>query len=259
MQEGKDTSLDLELYTKAGKPRKRRKKKSRDYFTQDTEDAIVRYLASDDYIEKNRLFSRHINDSLYKLAENIINTFKFHYTGVDSIEDLKHQVVVFLLEKFHRYDQSQGKAYSFFGTIAKRYLIVNNTTNYKKLKMFSELVEEEVDNDKHVYEKIVKENEEKELISTIDSYINYVDYNLESLFPDIQDQAIVIASLEILKRRETIEVFNKQQFYFCMKEITGQNTPSITKVVKEMKSIYKEVLNKLYTEGELDSDDSDIY
>lgn len=258
-RESKEVTLDPELYTKTGKPRKRRKKKSRDYFTQETEDAIVQYLKTDDFIEKNRLFSRYINDSLYKLAENIVHTFKFYHTDTEGIEDLKHQVVVFLLEKFHRYDQSQGKAYSFFGTIAKRYLILNNSTNYKKMKLKTDLVEEEVDNDKGVYNQIIREGADKELSDIIDSYIQYMDYNLEELFPAVEDQAIVIAALEVLKRRESLDVLNKQQFYFCMKEITGQQTPAITKVLRQMKYHYKKVLDILHVDGELETDDSDIY
>jgi hypothetical protein len=53
---------------------------------------------------------------------------------MDTIEELKHEVVTFLLEKLHLYNQSKGKAYSYFGTIAKRYLIIYNENNYKKLQ-----------------------------------------------------------------------------------------------------------------------------
>lgn len=251
------TQLDLEVFTKTGKLRRRKKKTTREYFTQETEDAIVRYLQSDLFVERNKLFNEHINYSIHKLAENIIHTFKFYYTELDNVEDLKHEVVVFLLEKFHRYDQNQGKAYSFFGTIAKRYLIVYNQNNYKKLKAKAEL--EEVDEDKRVFTELVNQESNTELVAFIDSYVRYVEKHMESMFPTILDQSIAIAVMEIFKRREALDVFNKQQFYFYIREITGQSTPAITKVMKELKRCYKKLMNEMYIKGELETDMSDIY
>jgi hypothetical protein len=249
--------LDLEIYTKSGKLRKRKKKKSREYFTTETEEAIVKYLKSEDNVERNRLFNEHIDYSLHKLAENIIHTFKFYYTELDNVEDLKHEVVVFLLEKLHNYDQSKGKAYSYFGTIAKRYLIVYNESNYKKLKLKGDV--DEVDEDKKVVGELVREHDSHDLSDFLKSYIKYVEHNLENIFPGNNDQSIAIAMMEIFKRREDLEVFNKQQFYFYIREITGQNTPAITRVMKELKEIYKRLMNEMYIKGELETDEVDIY
>ena len=94
--------------TKKGTVRKRRPKKSRDYFTEDTQNAILEYLASDSQVERNRIYNDRINYAFYKLAENIIHTFKFYYMDVEDIEDLKHEVITFLLEKLHLYNQSKN-------------------------------------------------------------------------------------------------------------------------------------------------------
>ena len=124
-----DTSLDpidsIQL-TKVGKPRKRKPKTKNVYFTEDTENAILQYCKCENYDEKNRLYNEKIHYAFYKLAENIIHTFKFYYTDVENIEDLKYEVISFLLQKINLYDQSKGKAYSYFGTIVKRYLILYN-------------------------------------------------------------------------------------------------------------------------------------
>lgn len=249
--------LDLEVYTKNGKLRKRKKKKPREYFTQETEDAIVRYLVSDSKEERDHLFNTKINYSIHKLAENIIHTFKFYYTELDNVEELKHEVVVFLLEKLHNYNQSLGKAYSYLGTIAKRYLIVYNEKNYKKLKEKAEL--DDVDEDRRVIVDLKNQEHSAELTKFLNSYIVYVETNLDTLFSNVNEQSIAIAVLEIFKRRENLEVFNKQQFYFYIREITGQGTPAITKVVKEMKRLYKNAMNEVYLKGELETDNLDIY
>ena len=49
------------------------------------------------------------------------------------LEHLQHEIITFLLSKIHLFDPSRGaKAYSYFGTIVKRWLILYNTKNYNK-------------------------------------------------------------------------------------------------------------------------------
>ena len=98
--------------TKDGKVRKRRPKKSIDYFTLDTQQAIIEYRLETSTAKRNKIFNERIYYAFYKLAENIIHTFKFYYTEVDNINELKHEVIAFLLEKLHLYDDTKGKAYS---------------------------------------------------------------------------------------------------------------------------------------------------
>ena len=129
-----------------------KKKKGVQYFTQETEDSIVLYNNTDDLSLKNRIYEGKIHKAFKKLAENIIHTFKFYYTEVDNIEDLQHEVEVFLFTKMHLYDQTKGtKAYSYFGTIAKRYLIVYNENNYRKLQEKAD-VDESDDDQMQLYE-----------------------------------------------------------------------------------------------------------
>ena len=172
--------------TKRGLPRKRKPKEPRIYFTQDTEDAIVEYLITVDTTERNRIYNDRIEYGFYKLAENIIHTFKFYYTDTDTIEELKHEVITFLLEKLHLYKPEKGKAFSYFGTIAKRYLIVYNENNYKKLQERADVDESDEDqmqlyeNDKNL-EKLFNEN------NFMDQYIKYIDTHIYKLFPKKQD------------------------------------------------------------------------
>jgi len=102
-------------------------KQNRRYFTQDAEDAIVKYNNSSDPEERSNLYQNHIHWPFYKLTENIIHTFKFYHTEVEDLEHLQHEIITFLLSKIHLFDPSKGaKAYSYFGTIVKRWLIVYN-------------------------------------------------------------------------------------------------------------------------------------
>lgn len=235
-------------FTKTGKVRKRRPKKSIDYFTMDTQQAILDYREETSQVKRNKIFNERIYFGFYKLAENIIHTFKFYYTEVDNINELKHEVIAFLLEKLHLYDQSKGKAYSYFGTIAKRYLIVYNNNNYKRLK--SRTAVEDVDTDKTITNELLSTDPYAlEEVSFIDTFIKRIDEELLDLFPKPQEARVGDAILELFKRRENIDIFNKKALFIYIKEITDAPTPVITKVIKTLKEVYKEMLNEYLEKG----------
>jgi len=249
-EENLDIFLEPEkiALNKRGQPRKRKPKEPRVYFTLDTEEAIIEYLASNDQDFRNRLYSDRIEYAFYKLAENIIHTFKFYHTDTDTIEDLKHEVVTFLLEKLHLYDQSKGKAYSYFGTIAKRYLIVYNNNNYKKLQEHAEV--EELDEDRgFLHETIKSQEEQSDPDSFIEQYIRYIDTHLYTLFPKSQDAKTADAIMELFRKRETLEIFNKKALYIYIREITDASTPQITKVTKKLDTLRTRLFNDYYQHG----------
>ena len=231
------------ILTKKGQPRKRKPKVKNNYFTSDTEEAILRYRNSKSLAERNRIYNEHIHYGFYKLVENIIHTFKFYYTEVDNIEDLKYEVISFLLQKLDLYDQSKGKAYSYFGTIAKRYLIIYNQKNYKKLVSKAEIGEQH-DDDALVNSIIVKEPEpELDRLDIVELFVKYVDDNLLDLFDKTDEIKVADAILEIFKKRENIDIFNKKAVFIYVKEMTDTQSNTITKVIKKLKVIYKRILD----------------
>ena len=244
--------LDAELgkvnLTKKGQPRLRKPKQPRIYFTQETEDSIIEYLATEDITERNQIYNDRIAYAFYKLAENIIHTFKFYYTDTDTIEELKHEVVAFLLEKLHLYNQDKGKAFSYFGTIAKRYLIVYNEKNYKKLQEKADV--EEIDEDKTIIYDVMREAEEASTPNKfIDQYIKYVDTYLYQLFPKTNDAKTADAIVELFRKRESLEIFNKKALYIYIREITDTTTPQVTKITKKLKTLYVRLYNEYYEHG----------
>jgi hypothetical protein len=216
---------------------------SKNYFTQETEDAIVAYNTSTDFEERSKIYETKIHYAFFKLTQNIIHTFKFYYTEVDNIEDLKYEVISFLLQKLHLYDQSKGKAYSYFGTIAKRYLIIYNQKNYKK--MVSKMQVSEVDNSEKTHESLVigTETEDINRNSVINQFIDVVDNNLSLMFEKESEMKVADAILEVFKKRENIDIFNKKALFIYIKEITDCQSNTITKVIKKLKVAYKEVLD----------------
>ena len=220
----------------------KKKSSSNNYFTQETEDAIVRYNNSTDPIEKNRIFSQSIYLPLYKLSENLIHTFKFYHTDVEDIEDLKLEVVTMVVEeKLHRFDPTLGfKAYSYFGTIIKRWLINYNRRNYKKKKQegsFEELEHTTIEELEHGELPTIT------LSKIVDQFIQESYDSLERDFPKKQEQSVADAVLTLFKTRHDLDIFKKKALYIYIREMTDCETPVLTKVINRL----KENFYRIYT------------
>ena len=220
-------------------PKKRgRKRTKKRYFTEDTDLAIKEYLASSNQDERDYIFKTRIHYGFYKLAENLIHTFKFYYTEVDDLEDLKHEVVCFLLEKLDYFKPEKGtKAFSYFSIVGKNYLILYNNNNYKKKKQKAEILD--VDDDPITQYSHDREVEKKEIKDFIDLFVEYFEKNLFSIFKKPQDQRVADAIITLFKRRENLEIFNKKALYIYIREMTDVETPVITKVTKILRKYYK--------------------
>jgi hypothetical protein len=158
-----------------------------------------------------------------------------------------------LLQKLPRYNQENGKAYSYFGTIAKRYLIIENKKNYSSIKKNTNL--SEVDNDKIILEDLLNRPDISDYIdgtSFIDTFITYVEDNYTSYFKKTNDIKVCFAVLELFRKRENIEIFNKKAIYLYIKEITDCNTTQVTRAIKKLKLLYVVIYNQYLQDGFLD-------
>ena len=224
-------------------PIRKRRKKSKNYFTHDTELAIVRYNSLDSIEDeklRSSIYDKEIHYPFFKLTQNIIHTFKFYHTEVDNLEHLQHEIIVFLLSKIHLFDPTRGaKAYSYFGTIVKRWLILYNTKNYSKKIKKVDVDYLTKDNSTYTYEQGDYAKEKDELSEYIELFLEYTTENIFELFPKKNDAQIADAILELFRKRETIEVFNKKALYIYIREMVDVKTPKITKIADKLHDIFK--------------------
>jgi hypothetical protein len=241
----KTKAKDVKL-TKAGKPRKKpgRKPTKKLYFGPEVQDAIVRYNQSESDAEKNKIYAEEIHKAFDKLCENIINTFKFTYFD-DGFEDVKHEVVTFLVMNIHKYDHTKGsKAFSYFSIVAKNYLILHNNNNYKKYKTHDGI--EAMDSAKNAE----KNNHQKvDLTEFVDDMVVYFEHLIPKLFKKKRDIDIAFSIVELMRRTDEIENFNKKSLYLLIREMTGVNTSHITKVANIMKKHYTNLYKEYLTTG----------
>ena len=231
-------------------PRKAKKGSPRYYFTQKTEDAIIRYNKEERAYMKQRIYNDHIRRAFDKLCENIIHTFKFYYFDVPS-EDVKHEVVSFLYMNMHKFTEGKGKAFSYFSIVAKNYLILHNNNNYKKLKQHEG--EEVTDYKRDPLSEAAREDLLDAKKEYIDMFVEYWTNNLTTVFKRKQDMDVANSVIYLMEQRENIENFNKKALYILIREMTNSNTQHITRVINVMKKHHVNLQKNYLATGSIET------
>tara|TARA_B100000287_G_scaffold311326_1_gene294592 strand:+ start:1017 stop:1505 length:489 start_codon:yes stop_codon:yes gene_type:complete len=146
----------------------------------------------------------------------------------------------------HKYDHNKGKAFSYFGTIAKNWLILNNNNNYKRYKIHRE--PGSLDSLQYSHKDYERQQYQEDLVDFFDSLVEWWESNINKVFTRPKDILVADAVVELIRTREMIENFNKKALYLLIREMTGMNTQHITRILNIMKSKNKE-LHKRYNEG----------
>lgn len=239
--------------------RKNKTSKCGIYFNQDTQDAILKYNASNNNIERNKLYNTYIDKPFNKLAENIIHTFKFY--NFDDYEQIKNDVVTFMVEKMSKYNNPErGKAYSYFSIVAKNYLIAHHNGNHKYNA--SKEILSNVDKEKSVtMHRIIDDDITKIPKTVLSKFINwfadYFYFHINDIFTDAQHQKneilIATAIIDILKQHDNIDISNKKAFYVLIKNAVGEkvSTNKIPQIINIFKTAFYEMYYTYITTGKL--------
>ena len=230
----------------------RKPKTKRLYFGPDVDFEIIKYNESEDSMERSRIYQKGIQPAFEKLVENIIHTFKFYYTGDQTMQQQQHEVVSFLVEKLPKFKQANGKAFSYFSIVAKNFCILKNKSNYKKLLSHDRL---DVGSDLVMGTTYIEiEDKEQQLNMFVNKYVEYWDEKIEEVFSKQNDKVLAYAILHLFKTRDTIELFNKKALYIYIREMSDANTQQITRMVKFLKDKYKIMYNDYLQYGYIPKD-----
>jgi hypothetical protein len=237
-------------------PRKPKTPKSKMYFTLETEQAIIAYNKSENLREKNVLYTEKIKYPFEKIAENVLNTYKFSYFD-DGHGDVKREVVSQMIYKIHMFQEGKGKAFSYFTRMALNHLILLNNSNYKRYKQ-NELMS--------VMPESWNPSEDTMAMETADNHVefrtlmlSYWDIKLNVVFDKKRDIQIADAILELFRRVDYIENFNKKSLYLLIREMTGHKTHYITKVISTMKVHQDSILEEYLNTGDITIEEDIFY
>jgi len=212
------------------------------YWTVEQERAIAQFIVEKNIEQKEKIFREDIYKPLKKLVENIIFTYKLFRSDVE-IRELQEDCMSFLITKMDRYDPSKGtRAFAFFGTIAKHYLMGEKKVSYKNMQnnislegSTAEINLEEGNEDRQMDLESEKVNNVvfREVIKKLE---------LELLNPKVllNDKKVMEAIIFIFNRHEVINIYNKNLLYHLIKERTDLQAKEITYSLTRIRNMYKE-------------------
>ena len=242
LREKEREEAKLPAKARRGRPRKRKM-----YFTNETEMAIIAYNKETSDVLKNKVFNEFIYYPFQKLSENIIHTFKFYYFD-GGTREVQQEVIAFLIEKMGKFVEGKGKAFSYFGQIAKNYLIQNNNKNYKDLKNKAPISVIDFQRDLGAEQALQEKRDGLDVF--MEGFIVYYGKMVDEKFKSQRDKKIAHAVLKLFEDRKNIEIFNKKALYIMIREMTNTKTQHITKVVNVIKEdfamMYKKFENGAY-------------
>jgi len=216
----------------------KRKPRKNNYFTQDHEDAIVKYALTDDLKIRTTLYIKFIGPVFDQMVDKIVYTYKF--TNLPNIEPLKDECKVWLTTILDKFEPAKGsKAFSYFSVITKNWFIHKVKKNAKLLKkevQYDNLPAELEKIHMVTYNPYEKDREKAEFWFALGGEIDkWSHIKLKE-----KEKKVLDAVKILLESVEEIEIFNKKAIYLYMREITGLNTKQIVNNLNKIRSKYRQ-------------------
>jgi hypothetical protein len=227
-------------------PKKRGRKRTKNlYFGPDQEEAVVNFLTSESYYERNKIYNQFLKAPIEKMVESIIRRYKLYRKGYE-YEDIHSDTLSFLMTKMHNFKPDKNKkAYSYFGTICKHYLLGQLIKDEKKMKSdipYEDAYKTVETMDQYVYEI------DKESINMDSLIVEVIDgIKLEINNTKLSDNEIKIgnALVTILENWETIfeqsesgNKYNKNLILSYIREMCDLSTKDIRVGMRRFKKLY---------------------
>jgi hypothetical protein len=228
-----------------------RKRKNGMYFGPEEEEAVIKFLESTDEVERNQIFNEWLNAPIIKMIESIIRRYKLYRKGY-TFEEVHSDTVSFLMTKVHRFERGRGKkAYSYFGTICRNYILGLIIKDEKILKQTTSYE----DNSDSLEE---NENLSYELESDVFSMDDFIKEVIDGVKKELDDselppkkklneneKKVGYALVEILENWETAfesmdggSKYNKNSVLETMRNYTNLSTKDIRLAMKRYKELY---------------------
>lgn len=220
------------------------------YFTQEHEDAIVRYANTKDAKIRQELYRSLIGPAFNEMVNKIVFTYKFN--NLPNIEDLKEECKIWITTILDKFDPSKGsKAFSYFSVITKNWFIhkVKKVSRQNKKEIFLDDAESQKEID---YDNLVVHNETDSKRET-NEFWNHLWQEInewKQLDLKVNEKKVLDAVSILLQEPDSIEIFNKKAIYLYVREITGLNTKQVVNNLNKIRQKYKE-FRKTWNNGEI--------
>jgi uncharacterized protein YdcH (DUF465 family) len=230
------------------------------YFAEREEQAVVDYINSDSYEEKNRIYNEILIEPFRKMIESILRRYPIHIGNYD-MSEVESNALTHLIDHMVKYNPdkitksgNKTKAFSYCQTIIRNYYKDHGRKSYSEKKMilpfddyFDEISEQ------HNYEIAFEEHNQLEIligivVKKIEDKIDDHECCMKKNEIVVGDAIVnVLNNWQILFMEDTpvgnynkrvTNKFAKNKILFFLKEQTGLTTKEIRIALKPFKNIY---------------------
>ena len=222
------------------------------YFGPEEEDAVVKFLESEDVTERNAIYNKWLRKPLDKMIESIIRKYKLYRKG-ETFEDLHSDTLSFLITKADKFDKEAGrKAYSYYGTICKNYilgLLIKDEKVIKQLYSYEDIPNSELESKSELTYEMYDNNIDlpaliKELIVSIEAEVNNENLVNKKKITD-NEKKVGYALIAILNNWQlTLSMmdggskYHKNSILESMRNYTNLSTKDIRLAMRRFKTLY---------------------
>jgi len=246
MQETLSATTEDVLSKKRG-----RKTVNLNYFDVREEDAVRKFLITENSYEKNKIYNEFLRGPLDKMISSIIRRYKLYRKDMD-FNEIQTDTHSFLMTKVDKFKPDKNKkAYSYFGTICKNYLMgqiikdqkeTNRKISYEDI---SSSLEERVDMSYRIDDDIV----ETDIIIT--EYLKELKDFIDNENLNDNEKKLGYALIDLFDNYESIfsgadnNKFNKNVILLSLREMTNLSTKEIRSSIKRFKKLYTVIQIKM--------------
>jgi hypothetical protein len=246
MQESLSAVTEDVLLKKRG-----RKAVKENYFDVREEEAVRKFLTAESSYEKNKIYNQFLRLPLDKMISSIIRRYKLYRKDMD-FNEIHTDTHSFLMTKVDKFKPDKNKkAYSYFGTICKNYLMGQIIKDQKET------------NRKISYEDISSSLEERpDLTYRIDDDVVETDYVINKYLHELKEyieteplndneKKLGYALIDLFDNYETIfsgadnNKFNKNVILLSLREMTNLSTKEIRSSIKRFKKLYLVIQSRI--------------
>lgn len=248
-------------------------KKRAPYFLEEQEEAIIKMNSKETSDkEKAYLYEQILEPAFKKIVGGVLELSKFHNLLGMNRNDLVEETYCRLIEKLEKFTPGKigkngqpVKAYSYFSTIAKNF-VLEKKVRYEKVLKHKADVESSIDLhilsedtlqriSKHDKQNVHFESYEKRFAETSDNIISIIDkvINEEKLNEKRDEETIKIGYIlkYLISKWDMIEFTKKNEFMRILTLYTGLKQQQVSCIFKRYKNeILKQLNPVLYRELE---------
>ena len=228
-----------------------RKVSNQNYFDVEEEMAVRMYLTATTFNEKNEIYNQYLRGPLDKMISSIIRRYKLYRKDMD-FKEIHTDTHSFLMTKIDKFKPSkEKKAYSYFGTICKNYLMGQIIKDQKDMnrKVSYEDISSNLENRPDMvyyleYEIVDAQDIISEFLDELRTMVDGDDLSDNERKLGLALQDLFENYKEIFLGNENNK-FNKNVILLSLREMTNLSTKEIRSAIKKYKRLYYVVLNGL--------------